>query len=121
MEVNTTILIQRDKIEIELYVFGDAEPYTSPNFSGHPDDWTPGEGGVSCVEGVFLDKECEVRWTGTLTKEEISRAESALMGALEDGLRCSAESAAEDRAESMADDAAYDYDCDITNDPYGYY
>ena len=113
MEIKTSIVIQRDGNDLELYIFGDAEPYTPPCFRGHPDNHTPGEGGCASVEGIFLDEDANKRWEGKLTKEEEAEAESALESACEDHIRDGAEYAAEAKAEAQMDD--------WDNDDYGDY
>ena len=116
MEVKTTICIQRDDEDLELYIFGDAEGFTPGNRRGHPDNWTPDEGGGSCVEGIFLDEDANKPWDGTLTKEETQEAEEALMGQLEEDYRDAEEAAAEAKAEARAEAEMDRYD-----DDYGDY
>jgi len=114
MEVICTFVIERGDDEIELYICGDAEPYTPARFSGHPDNWSPPEGGAACVEGIFLDEERKERWEGKLTKKEEEDAEQLLMDEFVESWRNAAEDAAEAKAEAMRDD----YDCDRYGD-YG--
>jgi len=107
MEVQATIVVQRDDDDVELYIFGEAEPYCAGNRRGHPDNWTPDEGGAVCVEGIFLDEDAKERWEGKLTNKEEAEAEEALMHQLEEELRDRAETAAEAKAEAMLDDWDY--------------
>ena len=116
MEVKTTLVIQRNDDDLELHIFGDAEPYVAGSQRGHPDNWTPDEGGCSCVEGIFLDEDAKERWDGKLTKEEEGEAEQALMTQLEEDYRDGQEAAAEAKAEARAEAAMDRYD-----DDYGDY
>lgn len=105
--------------EIVLEVRGNAEPYVPANFSGHPDNWSPPEGGCSDVEGVFLNGQL---WGGTLTKKENELAQEMLTNQLIANIESAAEDAAEARAEAMMDDYYDDYcdddRCDYMYDPY---
>lgn len=81
MQIKTEFVIERGEEEIELTILGDVEPYIPANLSGHPDNWTPPEGGHACVEVVLLGDQL---WDGELTSEEEKKAEEALFRALED-------------------------------------
>ena len=112
MKVQTTLCIERDDEEIELHIFGDAEPYVPGCRRGHPDNWTPDEGGHASIIDIALDEDCNKLWDGELTKNEKQEAESLLLSALEEEISIAKEDAAVDRAESMRDDEAYIYDHD---------
>ena len=81
MQVEIEFFVYRGEEEIALTIWGDVEPYVPANLSGHPDDWTPPEGGYSCVEAIFLNGRL---WDGKLTAEERKDAEEVLYNALED-------------------------------------
>ncbi len=93
MQVETTFCVERSirdedgehfYNEYELIIRGDVDPYVPANFRGHPDNWTPPEGGSSCVEEVLIEvKGVEKRWTGKLTTEEEKEAEQALFDQFE--------------------------------------
>jgi len=88
-QVVTTLCVERggddDYCEYELTIVGDVEPYIPANLSGHPDNWTPPEGGSSCVESVLVEVNGVLkRWTGKLTAEEETGAEQALYDQFED-------------------------------------
>lgn len=119
MKVQAVFYIERDE-EIELHVFGDAEPLIPANFSGYPDKHTPPEGGEIGIHGIFLDEDGDEPWGGELTAEETTDAEAHLADALEEAIQRNEEDAAVAKAESMADDVRYademfDKDCG----PYG--
>jgi hypothetical protein len=89
MQAETTFFVEReeddDYCEYELIIRGDVEPYVAANFRGHPDNWTPPEGGTRYIEGIFVKIDgVEKRWTGKLTKEEEEQAEEALFEAFKD-------------------------------------
>ena len=102
--ITTQFIIQRDGKDLELWILGEAEPYSPQNLRGHPDHWTPGEGGSACVEAIFLDEDATIPWDGKLTSKEESEAEDKLLNQLEDNARDAAEYAAELKAEAMRDD-----------------
>ena len=95
-----------DEQEIVLEISGWAEAYVAANLSGHPDTWTPPEGGGSGVEAILLDGEL---WKGSLTKEEEKQVEEKLAEQFLDDIRDAGDYAAECRAEAGADN--YD-NCD---------
>jgi len=81
MQVEIEFFVYRgDEEEIELTIHGDVEPYVPANLRGHPDNWTPPEGGASCVEAVLLNGKL---WDGKLTAKERKDAEEALYNALD--------------------------------------
>ena len=84
MQVTTVFYIERDEKEIELYIQGWVIPYTPACLSGHPDNWTPEEGGDSDIEEIFLDEDCTQPWEGKLTAKEKKDAERDLYRAMED-------------------------------------
>lgn len=85
MEIEIKFFVYRgvgdDEEEIELTIIGDAEPYVSANLRGHPDNWTPPEGGHVCVEAVLLGGK---PWDCKLTDKETKDAEAMLYQAMED-------------------------------------
>lgn len=95
-----------DEEEIELTIVGDVEPYVPANLSGHPDTWSPPEGGSACVEGILLNGE---PWSGKLTDKETKEAETMLYQALEDY---------EPEPDSGYDDYIDDDRADYYYDPY---
>ena len=50
---NLTLTLDDDS-EVEVTVEGYIEPLVEANFSGHPDNWYPAEGGFAEVESVTL-------------------------------------------------------------------
>jgi hypothetical protein len=111
MQVETQLLVYRndDEDEIELTIVGDVEPFVAGNRRGHPDNWTPDEGGSCCVEAVLLDGKL---WDGKLTKEEEKEAEEALQQAFIESC--------EPDPDSGYDDYIDDDRADYIYDPYGY-
>lgn len=86
MQVEIEFVIYRgdeDEEEIELTIQGYVEPYVPPNLWGHPDNWTPPEGGGAYVEQVFHNGKL---WDGELTQKELEAAEIELYQAWEDGI-----------------------------------
>ena len=66
---------------IELFLEGEVEPYIAANFSGHPDNWTPDEGGTACVHKVtYWDEKTKKelplpeKWFDLLNKDELEEA-----------------------------------------------
>lgn len=116
MEAQTVFYVERDDEELELYVVGDVEPFVPGNRRGHPDHWTPDEGGYATIEGVYTDEDADEPWDGELTDSEKSEARSALMDAFEEDCRCAAEDAAAERAEARREDAMMQVD---DYGPYG--
>lgn len=112
MEVQTTFYVERDGEDIELHIFGEAEPDVPGCRRGHPDNWTPDDPGYSGLTDIAMDEDGNEPWDGELTDEEKREAESALMDALKEDIRHAREDAAIERAEAAADDAAYFYDQD---------
>lgn len=66
-EINYTV--ERDEAEVELTIRGNCTEYVPANFSGHPDNWFPAEGGDSEIEKIVL-AETQKPWNGTLTERE---------------------------------------------------
>lgn len=92
--------------EIEL----SGSPYRPDNFSGHPDRWTPAEGGLEEVTAVCVGPEgdpmvgTELDWDGVNTHfgaGTVRRWEQEVD-------ERAAEAAAEARAEARADDREWD-------------
>jgi hypothetical protein len=117
MQVQTVFYVERDGEDIELHIFGEAEPFVPGNRRGHPDHWTPDEGGYASVDGVYTDEDGSEPWDDELTASEKSDAESALYEAFEEDARCAAEDAAVERAEAQREDAMMQMDDDYG--PYG--
>jgi hypothetical protein len=110
-KVSTEFVVYRDsedgEEEIILEINGWAEPYVPANFRGHPDNWTPEEGGDTDIEEILYNGE---PWEGTLTPSEESCACAQLAEALEGLHQAALENAAEARAEAKRERFYSDWD-----------
>lgn len=108
--VKITFYVERDEDDYELIVKGSAEPYVPPNFRGHPDNWSPAEGGDADVDEILIEVDGVLkRWTGVLTPEEEEEAREELLQALED---------IEPDPDSGYDDFLFDEHADYVYDPF---
>ncbi len=103
-QIEIEFCVEREDDEIELTILGYAEPYVPANYRGHPDNWTPPEGGGSGVEDILLDGK---PWSGTLTIEEEQRASEEIYHRFIDEQEAAYESAMEAKAEAMREDDWY--------------
>lgn len=121
MEVHTILYVERgdNDEEIKLYVFGEVTPFVPGNRRGSPDNWTPDEPAYVGINGLYLDKDENEPWTGTLRTDEEDRAEQYLVEAYENHVQRMEEERAEAR-EIEREEAKYRDSLD-DNDygPYG--
>lgn len=106
LEVSIDYSVVRNDKDIELVIQGNVEPYVPANFRGHPDNWSPPEGGdalIECIQTYNEDGDL-VKWNGKLTLKEEDEIKEALYQEAEDEM----EAAAEDAAADAAVDAMYD-------------
>jgi hypothetical protein len=88
-------VIRGDDVEIELEVTGSVSAYVPAKRSGHPDTWSPSEGGDIEIETITLNGQ---KWDGELSPAERADAEDKLFEASQD------------------DDSDYDYDDSYDHD-----
>lgn len=101
-----TIYIERDdeageSQELEIELTGSVEEYRPARLHGHPDTWSPAEGGDVEVENAVCKTDAYKHLFVELTKEENEKAKEALQEAAAEEY--------ESRQEAWADAQADDY------------
>lgn len=103
--------VDRDDESTTLEITGCCSEYVAANFRGHPDNWTPEEGGDCEIEEI-IDEATGEPWEGRLTATE-----------KRDVLKALAERSEQEAAEAETERAvdAYEYSMYDSVHDYGIY